>query len=239
MTVDALATSLLREQDEASDNAEMVTQCIDWISDAVDELSSACDWKIFKVIFPLNTAVATPTYSLHASVNDIRDIRFVDTDEPITYVDEPRLFGIAANLEEEGKPRNWFIDSQDDDASTAIPAQPVIKIRFHPIPDAIYPLMVSAQRHPIITPLVTTDAIPLRQEMLLAVKHRVRAYILANDKDYEGMNTYLQMWYDLVNKMIADETSKPGARMLVMQPRDVDESFSDRLVRLDPSHFAR
>ena len=237
MTATDLATILMREMDESTDDDEMLTTVIGWISDALDEVSSACDWRIFKSIFPFSTQINVPTYDLDASLIDIRSIRFVDTDEPIHYKDDPRLHSMSINLEEVGKPRDWFFDSQDDDPATPISAQPVIKIRFFPIPDAIYDLTISAQKHPIITPLTALQSIPLRQEMLLAVKDKVRYYICMDDKDYEGADRYKRDFDNRLLDMVAKEESKPGARELRMQVTDIAPSGMNQDVRFDPSHF--
>lgn len=239
MTINQLALVMMQEQDEATDNTDLVTVVESWISDAIDEISSATDWSTFKSIFILNTIASQSTYTLDSSIKDVRSIRFTSTDEEITYVDEPRLFSIAVDLEMLAKPRFWFFDSQSTNPSDAIPAQPPLKIRFYPIPDTAYALMVSARKHALIAPIASSSVIPFRQEMIPAIKDRVRAYILANDKDYEGMQTYLQMFYDKVNKLVAIESSKPGANYLVMQPRDIGRAAVGKLVGLDPSHFAR
>jgi hypothetical protein len=237
MTATDLALILMREEDESSDDAEMLTTVIGWISDAVDAISSACDWRIFKAIFPFSTQPTVATYDMDASLVDIRSIRFVDTDEPIHYKDDPRLFSTFTNLEEPGKPRDWFIDSQDDDPATAIGAQPIIKIRFHPIPDDFYTLTISAQKHPIVTALTPLQAIPLRQEMLLMVKDWVTARIRYDDKDYEGGDRFLAAYNDRLQKMVAKEESGPGARELRMQVTDIAPSGNNQDVRFDPAHF--
>lgn len=237
MTATELATILMREMDEDSDDEEMLATVISWISDSLDEVSSACDWRIFKSIFPFSTIATQATYDLDASLVDIRSIRFVDTDEPIHYKDDPRLYSMSMNLEEIGKPRNWFFDSQDDDPSTAIPAQPIIKIRFFPIPDDAYSLTISAQKHPIIIPLTELSAIPLRQEMLLAVKDKVRWYISMDDKDYEAADRFNSAFIARLTDMVAKEESRPGARQMRMQVTDIAPSGMNQDVRFDPSHF--
>jgi hypothetical protein len=181
----------------------------------------------------LNTVASQANYELTQDVMDIRNIRFTDTDETIDYIDEPRLYHVSSDLEEEGKPRVWFFNNADDDAAE----QPQFVITFVPIPDAIYELQITAQKH-IIVPLVSANEIPLRQEMLLAVKNRVRAYILASDKDYEGSTTYLQMFYKQVDDMIKKESTRPAARHIRLQVTDIVGNTGRRSPILDPSHFS-
>ncbi len=232
LTVNALALKILTEQDEASDNSEMVSLVETWIDDAVDEIASACNWKFFQQVDSLSTVVSQQAYALAQNVIDVRSIRFLDTDEPIDYMDIMTLTNIAENFENTGKPRYWFYLEPTPGTDELIK-----NIGFSPIPDAIYPLRLHVQVHPTTTILATADNVPFRKEVILAIKHRVRAYILMNDKDYEGARFYLQAFYDKLEKMIAMENKGPQAQMLVMQPRDLANQNDRRYARLDPSHF--
>lgn len=232
LTVNALALKILTEQDEATDNSEMVSLVETWIDDAVDEIASAYDWKIFKQLDTLATVASQQRYALNENVIDVRGIRFVDTDEPIDYCDEMSLFNTAQDFENEGKPRYWFFMEPTTGTDEIIK-----NIGFLPIPDAIYNLIVNVQVHPTTTALATGSNVPFRKEMILAIKHRVRAYILMNDKDYEGAQQYLQMFYNKLNEMIAKENRSPAAQILRLQPRDLGNQGDRRFAILDPSHF--
>ena len=232
MTVNELALVLMRETDEATDNTEMVTTVESWISDAVDEVAGAADWKLYKRTDSLTTTASDNTYSLEEDVKDVRSIRHVDTDEPIDYQDEASLAGVAEDFENTGKPRWWFFIEPTDGTE-----QLVKNIGFSPIPDDAYDIQINVNYHPLIQPLITSNNIPIRQEAIIAIKHRVRAYILMNDKDYEGAKMYLQMFYEKLKEMIAKENKTPSAQILRMQPRDLSNQNDRRNARLDPSHF--
>jgi hypothetical protein len=232
MTTSEIANQLIIEQDESTDNTEFFNLIVSWIDDAVDEIADSHDWKLFKPIRQMSTVASQQVYALDEDVTNIRAIRFVDTDEPIDYIDEMTLTSIAEDFENLGKPRYWFFTT-----STEGTEQLVKNIAFSPIPDAIYPLSLSLQVHPNIVPLTSSDDIPFRKETILAIKHRVRAYVLMNDKDYEGARFYLQAFYDKLEKMIARENKTPIGQMLVMQPRDLANQNDRRYARLDPSHF--
>lgn len=232
LTVNALALKILTEQDEATDNTEMVSLVETWIDDAVDEIASAYDWKFFKQLDTLATVASQQRYALTENVVDVRGIRFVDTDEPIDYQDEMTLFNTAQDFENEGKPRYWFY--METSAGTD---ENIKNIGFLPIPDAVYNLIVNVSVHPTTTALGTSSNIPFRKEFILAIKHRVRAYILMNDKDYEGAQQYLQMFYAKLNDMIAKENRSPAAQVLRLQTRDLPGQGDQRFARLDPSRF--
>lgn len=232
LTVNALALALLKENDESSDNTEMVSLVETWIDDAVDEIAEALDSKFFQQVDTLSTVAAQQAYALNENVIDVRSIRFVDTDEPIDYMDRQTLTGIAENFENEGKPRYWFFLE-----STAGTDEQKRNIGFSPIPDAIYALELDVQVHPTTTVLGTSSNVPFRKEWIIAIKHRVRAYMLMDDKDYEGAKMYLQMFYEKLNEMKAKEVRSPQAKFLVMQPRDLGTQQDRRFARLDPSRF--
>lgn len=233
MTINALALILIKENDEGSDNSEYVTVVEGWIDDAIDEVANFYEWKLFKRTDTINTVASTASYELSADVKDIRSIRFVDTDEPIDYVDEQRLAGIAENLENEGKPRFWYYGPTSD-LGTDVPLK---SINLVPIPDAIYELEANVNIHPSSAVLANTVSIPFQKESILAIKNRVRAYMLMDDKDYEGAKIYLQMFYKQMEDMKAKEIGNPSAKFLVMQPRDLGTQSDRRFARLDPSHF--
>lgn len=232
LTVNALALVLLREQDEATDNAEMVSTVEAWIDDAVDEIASAADWKFHQQVDTLNTVAAQQAYILGQNVVDIRSIRFTATDEPIEYADIMSLTNIAEDFELQGRPRWWFFLEP-----TAGTDELIKNIGFSPIPDAIYALTLSVKTHPTTTALLTGSNVPFRKEWILTIKHRVRAYMLMNDKDYEGARFYLQAFYDKLEKMIAIENKSPIGGTLVMQPRDLPNQDNRKYARLDPSHY--
>lgn len=230
MTVNDLALVLMREQDEATDDANFVTVVETWIQDALDEFSSAAEWRLFRNTVVLPTVASQSTYALSANVREIRSIRFQDTNETIEYVDSPRLFSIAEDLENLGKPQFWFWKS------STVAADPIYNIQLVPIPDGIYSLELLAVFHPTLSPL-TSALIPLQQEMILALKYRVRAYLLARDKDYDGSNSNLQLFYGKVDQMMQRENA-PKANNIRMQVRDISNSSDRRLARLDPDHFS-
>src|SRR5689334_21517991 len=108
MTVNELALTLIAEQDEASDNESFVTVVENWINDAIDEFASAHDWRLFKFTVALSTVASQSDYTISEDIREIRGIRFVDSDEEIQYIDPQRLYGVADDLEREGKPQFWF-----------------------------------------------------------------------------------------------------------------------------------
>jgi|SRR5882672_304248 len=232
MTVNELAVQLAKEQDEDSNDTEFISVVESWIDDAVDEIASSHDWRFFKKIRPFSTVISQRAYPLDEDIVDIRSIRFIDTDEPIDYQDEMNLANIAEDLENQGKPRWWYFTNTSSGVNELVK-----NIAFSPIPAAIYPLELSVYVHPTTIVLDTTDPIPFRKEWILAIKHRVRAYVLMSDKDYEGATKYLQMFYQKLEDMKTKENQAPAGRFLVMQPRDLGQQNDRRFAKLDPSRF--
>lgn len=229
MTVNELALSLIKENDEASDNTEFVSMVEVWVQDALDEFASSTNFKLFKKQVVFNTIVSTAIYSLDVNVREIRAMRFTGTNDPIDYVDEPRLYGIAENLEELGKPQFWFW------ADTTQTATPQYRFQLDPIPDSVYQIQMSVIFHPTLTPLTSAN-IPLQQEMIIALKHRVRSYIYANDKELDTSAFYLSQYQAIVQRFV-DREKTPAANYARRQIRDIGNQTNRKLARLDPSHF--
>lgn len=232
-TVNALALQLIREQDEASDDSDYVATVEQWIQDAIDEFASAADWRLFKETISLSTVASTDTYELPFRVAEIRSMRFVDTDEEITYIAPERLVGVVEDFEREAKPQFWCWskNNEADDPN-------VYEIRLIPIPDDVYSIEYFADIHPTtdVSSSPSSTVLPLHQEFIIAIKHRVRAYMLAYDNDYDGHDRYLQMFFSKVEQMKAKENS-PRANWARMQVRDLSRAGDRRLARLDPQHF--
>lgn len=229
MTLNELALSLIQEQDESSDNTDLITVVEGWIQDAISELASAYEWRWLRSTATLSLTASDGLYAVPATTRDIRAMRFQDTNEPIEYIDGARLIGIAEDFENEGKPQFWTWYSSDTDA------EPNYNVQFIPIPDGSYTVEYLNILHP--EEIATGDAIPLHREHILAVKNRVRAYILNSDKDYDGSDRALQLFYAQVQAMI-DKEKTPLDNNIRMQVRDISNQSQRRLARLDPNHFS-
>jgi hypothetical protein len=230
MTINQLALALVKEQDESSDNTEFVSLVEDWIRDAIDEVSSVYEWRLFRKTVNIITIASQSEYDLPVGIREIRGIRHTIGDDPVEYVDAPRLYGVAEDLENLGKPLNWYWGN-----STLEGTGVSLTIRFDPVPDDAYSLDVQVIFMPLEAP-IPVQFIPFQNDIILCIKHRARAYILANDKDYDGAQMYLQMFFNKISELIGKETS-PSASNIRLQPRDISKQGSPRYARLDPTHF--
>lgn len=230
MTINDFALLMMREQDEASDNSELVDVFKTWTEDAIDELLAAHDWNILKRTKTFTTDTINSVYTLDQGIREIRAMRFKLTNEPIDYVDAPFLYSMAEDLEQVGKPEFWFFESsvfQSNDTQ--------LKIQFNKIPDAAYVIEYLGVID-LLSVVSSNINLPVQRGMFTALKHRVRAYSLNNDKDYEGEDRSKQDFFILVQRLVEKDNAK-SANTARLQVRDISNTRDRKLARLDPNHF--
>lgn len=230
MTIDAFAQSLMAEMDEATDNTDYLAVVKGWVEDACDEIASIHEWKLFRRTLTLNTVGGTATYQLPENIREIRAMRLKVTNEPIEYLDAPVLYSMAEDLENTGKPQYWWWES-----SAFVTNDVFLKIQLDPVPDAIYTVEYLGVLHPLSAVTANVN-IPYQRQMFLAIKNRVRAYMLQSDKDYEGASIARQDFLGILKELIDDENAKM-ANDIRLQPRDISNQRDRRLAKLDPNHF--
>lgn len=231
MTVNELALQLIKEQGESNDNTDYVSVVEQWINDALDEVYAASTWTFLRRVVNLATVGSQAVYDIGSDIRFVLAIRNIADETHIDFVDSPRLMWRGRDLEQTGQPRYWFYKDSQLDADN----QQEFRIQFHPVPDSVYNLEVFGYVHPDY--IVSASHIPVFKEVILLIKNRVRAYMLADDKDYDGSDRALQMFVDGVEKLKAKDNKNPAAR-LKFAVRDIKNLDGyQRLAGLDPNHF--
>lgn len=231
MTITDFALLMMREQDEASDNTELVEVFKTWTEDAIDELLLAHDWRELKRTKIINGIVGSNIYTIDQGVREIIAMRFQDTNEIIDYADAAFLYSLGEDLEKQRKPQFWFWESSVFQAGDT-----QLKIQFDSKLDSAYVIEYLA----IIDPLSLTETntnIQLQRQMISALKHRVRAFVYEQDDELEKMQMYLGYFNGIVEKLMQKDNAK-SANVARLQPRDLSNQRDRRLARLDPNHFS-
>ena len=130
----------------------------------------------------MNTVASTAAYSLAATTGEVKSVRIPATDDVIIYTPVERLIAKDKNLELEGKPENWWIDS--------LGTSQEMKIRFYPIPDAVYAVELHVLNRP--SDLGDSDTIPLPVEYIDVVREGVRYKTRYNENNLEAAGLALQ-----------------------------------------------
>jgi hypothetical protein len=230
MTLNDFALIMMREQDEASDNTELVEVYKTWTEDAIDELLLAHDWRELKRTKTITGTVGDNKYTIDQGVREIIAMRFQDTNEIIDYADAAFLYSIGEDLEKQRKPQFWFWES-----SVFQSGDTQLKVQFDSKFDSAYIIEFLAVVDPLSLTVANTN-IQLQRQMISALKHRVRAFSYEQDDELEKMQIYLGYFNATVEKLKSKDNAK-SANVTRLQPRDISNQRDRRLARLDPNHF--
>lgn len=225
MTVSDLATILLREQSEAQDDPDYFDTVIAWINDSCADISGSHDWRFLKRTFSIPTFPGQSEYSLMFNdTKDVRSIQNLSTREYIAYRDDVRIIHNSIDMTLPGDPVFWWFSKAVDDQQY---------IQFWRVPTNIVNLEV--RTHRLNTALVSGSNMPFQSEFILLIKDRVRAYMLEDDKDYDGQDRKMQEYYRRLAELQGKEVKKNAAYRR-FQRRDVSSRYPD-LAQLNPDHF--
>lgn len=174
-----LAQDLAVEAGEQYDDIDIKEQFEEWVQQAVDEVYAGSPWFFRNAQEDITTAAATKSYTLGATVAQIRDM--VVTAVPvgqesvdgrhITYAPVERLIAHGKDLDAAGAPMYWYF--------YGVGTGTELKVAFQPVPDDIYTITV----HELLRPadLSSSDTIPLPKEYLTAVRSKARYYLAMSD----------------------------------------------------------
>jgi hypothetical protein len=225
MTVSDLATILLREQSEALDDPDYFATVIAWINDACSDIAGSHDWRFLKRTFNIPTFPGQSEYSLQFNdIKDVRSIQNLSTREYIAYRDDIRIIHNSIDMTLPGEPVFWWFSKAVDDQQY---------IQFWRVPTTVVNLEV--RTHRLNTELVSGSNMPFQAEFILLIKDRVRAYMLEDDKDYDGQDRKMQEYYRRLAELQGKEVKKNAAYRR-FQRRDVSSRYTD-LAQLPPDHF--
>lgn len=232
MTLNDFAKLMAREHSEAIDDSDYIELVENWTVDALAEMADASEWRFFQTQSVITTIIGTPQYDLPTGVNQVRSFRMPDVDEEIVYKNVQTLITLAQDLEQTSRPRFWYYANAGESGSDII-----YRVNFWPVPDAIYNIVGEFRFDPT-TITGSSFQLPIQGYLQLLLKDRVRSYMLADDKDYDGSDRAYQRFLKNLEMAVRRENSKINNRQR-FQPRDISGRGSERaLARLDPAHFS-
>lgn len=232
MLISDLITTLQREASETQDDDAYTALVLSWVQDAVNDIGEATDWKFFQATTPVNTIIGTHTYQLPASH---KDIRFVEggNGRRLEYFAPERLMDRAINLSLPGTPDAYFYANGQTDIASSAYDSVAFQVRLWPVPTAVETLTFYTQVSP--RQLALTDMVPVTDDMITLVKHRVRYYILFDDKDYDGADRADKDYMRALDRKISKNAAQRD-RYIRLAVTDVP-SRQRRFARNDPNHF--
>lgn len=219
LTVNQLASELISEQSERLDDSGYVSQVEKWIKDSIIEITNKATFKIFWKEYSFDTvAGAVPAdalYSLPEDFEEFKYVRLTTEDNELDYINPRRLTGYELNLEEIGRPRNWWLSTPvtNDTAVTFVQ-----RIRLYPIPNGVYTVNAPYYFNP--RALVSASAIPMTDSALICLKSRLRMQMHKFDQNLEMYNIERAQFSQDFNDLVSKER-KMASRVLVAQQTDL------------------
>lgn len=232
MLVSDLIKILQRESSETQDDTGYNNLVLSWVQDAITEFGNLTDWKYFQSVIPITTVIGTRVYSLPVEHRDIRALLFpVGRLGSIDYMDLWRLKERSIDILESGVPRFWYFEDVINDPAPT--NNKLLRIGLWPVPNSVIVLSAHTQLDP--SQLLLTDILPVQNNILPAIKHKVRFYSAMDDNDSDRAIIHAQNFENEINRLRAKEhTVRDNLRVLSVTDIPVRRP---RLVQLDPDHF--
>lgn len=198
-TVNAIAQLLILEFGASTGVAAHVTKVEAFVNDAYKDLARQFPWPWHRNVETVNTVNGTAEYSLATSAAEILCMRNGTTLNDYEIIPSPVQWMMGHDLEATGAPTHYYLSGYD--ASTG-----KIKFRLSPVPNGAYAVLVEELVRP--GNLATSDTVPIPEEFIPVLKYRVRMLMAADDKDYEAV----KLWSEIFETEVAKAKIRYGYR---------------------------
>lgn len=213
MTLEQLAVELAAEHGERQGDLGFISQLVTWIKKDLVRISLKSKFKLLWKDNPITTAIDDPEYELPADFKDFKFLRFEDNDDVITYLNPRRLAKYNLDFESKGKPKFAWITN-----ASVISGVLVGKLRFQPIPNAVYLIQAPYYYYP--RGLSASSDIPVNDELMLLLHSRLSMYIARIDRDWDLHNAHRADFNEDLED-IRKQENKSSARDLVRGQTDL------------------
>jgi hypothetical protein len=215
VTLNQIAVRIATEQGDKVGDDGFITQCEQWLREAMIEIDSQANSRAFSTTLPpITTSAGVSRYSLPENYRAIKYLRFVDTDDPIEYCNPRTLANYGVDFEQQGRPRwHWVSDPVLGGSNEFIQ-----KVTFQPIPNGTF--TIDGMYFFDIINIDSDDFLPLTQQAILAISSRLRMEIHKNDKEWDAYNAERGQFSINLASFLKLETNKP-ARGLKAKIRDL------------------
>jgi hypothetical protein len=229
-TVNALATGLLLEAGEATDDPGLVTLTEGFVISALDEIAIATNWNSFKTRSTFNTEIDEDRYRLPAGGREIIQLRYTDNGQPIRLLTVQEAARRSYKLEDPGRACEWLEDGTfvDTDAGTVL-----YQFRLAPVPNAVLEIEVEYYYHP--SGVVSASTLPVQDQFLTAVKDRTRGYLLERQNKYQAATLRQRSFEKNLATLVKQETRKVAAETM-MKNTIIPRNRIGRPI-FDPGHY--
>ncbi len=232
MLVSEFITTIQRDASETQDDASYNALCLSWLQETIIEFANETTWKHFQGSQLMSTIGNQRVYDLMLNHLDIRSIVSGDGLKEITYLPLERLRSRRMNIFQTGPPRFFYFEDLLNENIDS-PEDVVVRIGMYPVPTEVEDFQIFTELVP--SNLSDSSILPVTQNLIPALKHKMRYYLAMDDEDADAATIHLQLYQNSIGLLKQKEHTIRGDYR-VLADNDVP-TYRGRLVRLDPSHF--
>jgi hypothetical protein len=229
-TVQSVALELIRELDENIGDLGLHAQFEAHVNNALDEIALITEYNHFQARTPINTVATQATYTLPVGAREVLQLRFIDTGSPIELFSIQDAAHRGLKMEEPGRPQIWLEDGVEQSGSDVL-----LRIRFVPVPDAIYPIEAYYIFHP--ADVGASAQLPIQPQILTPLKYLVKARWHVIRQRYDAADRERQNYEKAIARVVRREQRKLARRTILGRNVDIARIRQRRGGPLPPDHF--
>ncbi len=212
-TVDGLADQIAHSIGEDFNDFDVKEMFRQWVSEVVEEILLEADWPFSYLADTFDTASASDTYTLGATVADVRSLFRTDLNLELSFIPQDELRESGYDIDSVGPPTVWWWKQISSGAWV---------VQLWPIPDGIYEIYVYGNTQLAIN-LAGTTTLPIPSGIYPLIRRGVLALYKGSIGDYPGVQIERALFDKAMVKAKARYLT-PIARDRVFQYTDVPQS---------------
>jgi hypothetical protein len=212
-TVDGLADQIAHSIGEDFNDFDVKEMFRQWVSEAIEEILLEADWPFSYLVDSFDTVATSDTYTLGATVSDVRSLYRTDANFELTFIPQDELREEAYVKDSPGPPTVWWWKQ--------ITAGLWV-IQLWPVPDEEYEIMVYGNTQLAIN-LAGNTTLPIPSGIYPLIRRAVLALYKASIGDYPGVQVERSLYERALTKAKTRYLT-PVARDRVFQYTDVPRS---------------
>ncbi len=212
-TVDGLADQIAHSIGEDFNDFDVKEMFRQWVSEVIEEILLEADWPFSYLVDSFDTVETSDTYSLGATVADVRSLFRTDVNLELTFIPQDELREENYVYDSPGPPTVWWW--KQISAGLWV-------VQLWPVPDDEYEIFVYGNTQ-LATNLSGTSTLPIPSGIYPLIRRGVLALYKGSIGDYPGVQIERTLFERAMTKAKARYLT-PIARDRVFQYTDVPRS---------------
>ncbi len=214
-TVDSVADQIAHSIGEDFNDFDVKETFRQWVTEVIEEILAEADWPFSYVVDQFDTGAASDSYTLGATIADVRSLFRTDLNQELTFIPQDELRESSYDYDSTGPPTVWWWKQL---------ASGLWVVQLWPVPDAEYEIMVYGNTQ-LSVALLGTSTLPIPSGMYTLVRRGVLALYKGSLGDYPGVQVERSLFERALVKA-KHRYLAPVARDRVFQYTDVPQSAS-------------